>query len=138
MDYGRAIAICSATLVAAVALGTAAVAVQAHSLPSVISAKLEAPDILTRRVAYADLDLAFPTGERTLNRRVRGAISSLCSDAARFDGSIEANNVMAQCDHAAWMQARPQIKRAVDRARDVASTGTSPVVAAAIAIAFPK
>jgi UrcA family protein len=138
MDYGRAIAICGATFVAAVALGTAAVAVQAHSLPPVVSAELEGGDMLTRRVTYADLDLAFPTGERTLNRRVRGAISSLCSEAARFDGSIEANDLMAQCDHAAWVQARPQIKRAVDRARDVASTGTSPVVAATIAVAFPK
>lgn len=138
MNYGRAIAICGAALVAAVALGTASFAVEAQSIRSVLGAQPDEHGMLTRRITYADIDLASPLGERTLTRRVRGAIGSLCSEATRFDGSVEADDVRGQCDHATWMEARPQIDRAVHRARDTASTGTSPSIATAIAIAFTK
>jgi hypothetical protein len=45
---------------------------------------------------------------------------------------------MMKCDNRAWGEARPQIARAVQRAHDIASTGTSPIAAAAITISLAQ
>ncbi|HEV2594882.1 MAG TPA: UrcA family protein [Sphingomicrobium sp.] len=97
-------------------------------------------DVVTRSVSYADLDLAFPPGERTLNRRVSGALSSYCSEmTGGYDGLWSTDiNAMRRCLDSAWNQARPQVKRAVDQSRGLALIGSSPVAAAAIVIAVPK
>lgn len=138
MDYRKAIAICGAALVTAVALGTAALAVDARSAPAGLISRPSGRDLGTRRITYADLDLASVPGERKLNRRVGGAIRSLCSEAARFDGTVEANNLMSQCHGVVWQQARPQIDRAVQRARGVASTRAPLMASAAIVLAVPN
>ncbi len=44
---------------------------------------------------------------------------------------------MKSCDTSAWGGARPQIARAVQRAREIAATGSSTIAAAAITIAVP-
>src|SRR5437899_1902784 len=100
MNYSKAIAACSVTLTGAVALGAAAFSVHAQSIAPVASPPLHVDAFVTRSVTYADLDLALLPNERILNHRVRGAISSLCSEASRFDGTTEANDLMAECDHA--------------------------------------
>jgi len=96
------------------------------------------PDLLTRRITYADLNLASLPGQASLNRRVAYAVSSLCHEATDGPRSLYslANRL---CGESAWKQARPQISAAVDRAGDLALTGTSPIAAAAgIAIVLPK
>ena len=93
------------------------------------------PDIVTRRISYADLNLASSPGEVTLDRRVGGAIGSLCLEST---GGSDLYGVGHLCRNSAWSQARPQITQAVHRARDIASTGTSTIAAAAITIQLAK
>jgi UrcA family protein len=96
-------------------------------------------DIITRRISYADLNLASVSGQKTLNRRVGGAIHGLCSDATGGeDGNYVTNFSRMKCNKTAWSQARPQIAQATQRARDIAFTGASPIAAAAITIDLTK
>jgi hypothetical protein len=45
---------------------------------------------------------------------------------------------MITCSNGAWNDARPQIARAVQRAQELASTGHSAIIAAALTISIPK
>jgi len=75
----------------------------------------------------------------TLNRRVGGAVGSLCREATGGeDGNFMTTFADRKCRNSAWSQARPQIARAVQRSRDIAFTGTSPIAAAAITINLTK
>jgi|KBSSwiStaDraftv2_1062776.scaffolds.fasta_scaffold582084_2 UrcA family protein len=127
----RLLSICGA--VAAVALaGLVAPPALAADRPLVVAS----PDIVTRNITYADLDLASAAGEATLNRRVRGAIRSLCSEA---NGHATSHWYVAHdCSMTAWNQVAPQIDRAVRQARDLALTGSAPTVGAAVAIDLSK
>jgi UrcA family protein len=107
------------------------------------SVVVTAPDratLVQRRISYADLNLASSTGERSLNRRVDGAVSSLCDEASGYDRTplSPALRWRGKCVSTAHDQARPQIASAVQRARDIALTGTSPIAAVAITIALPQ
>ena len=95
------------------------------------------PDIVTRRISYADLNLASSPGQSTLNRRVGGAILSLCRDITRAGGS-DFGRADRKCRADAWGQARPQMANAVQRARDIAFQGTSPVAVSAITLIIAK
>lgn len=96
-------------------------------------------DVVVRHISYADLNLASAPGERTLNRRVGGAVRDLCLEATGGnDGSFSFRYTMHKCNKRAWSDARPQIKRAVQRAQDIAATGTSPIAAVAITIALTE
>ncbi|MDP9421652.1 MAG: UrcA family protein [Pseudomonadota bacterium] len=92
-------------------------------------------DIPTRRVGYADLNLATSTGEKTLNHRVAGAVRSVCKEAV---GNAFDFYGMIECRDFAWDGARPQMKRAVRRAQDIAATGSSSIAVAAIVLAAHK
>lgn len=88
-------------------------------------------DIRTERVSYADLDLSQRAGQGTLNRRVSGAVKRVCLHdgyGARQDFGYE------RCADDAWGGARPQIKRAIARAKEIALTGKSSIAATAITI----
>jgi UrcA family protein len=87
-------------------------------------------DIPTRKVSYADLNLATLAGESTLNRRVGGAVRSVCAE------SVAGSDFYAElsCHRFAWGGARPQITRAVMRARQIASTGTSSIMPVTITL----
>ena len=65
---------------------------------------------VTRLVSFRDLDLSSPTGEKTLIRRVGGAVRYVCSSASDFMRE-------ASCKSVAWNGARPQIARALEQAR---------------------
>jgi UrcA family protein len=134
MNYGKALAMCAATLVAAVAIGAAASPVRARP-PHTIVVVAHPEELVTRRISYADLNLASAPGERTLNRRVGYAVSSLCNEAVGGDST---SFVYRDCDSGAWRGARPQISVAVERAREIASTGSSLIAATAITIALPR
>jgi UrcA family protein len=106
-------------------------------VPIVVTAPDE--NVVARHISYADLNLASATGERTLIRRVDGAVGDLCLEATGGnDGSFSFKSNMMKCDNRAWGEARPQIARAVQRAHDIASTGTSPIAAAAITISLAQ
>lgn len=92
-------------------------------------------DAPTRIVSYRDLNLATLAGEKTLNGRVRGAVRIVCSE------SVPGGDFRQEyaCHNFAWSGARPQIARAVMRAREIASTGTSAILPVAITLSvFPK
>ena len=128
----RLLSICGA--VAAVSLvGLVTPPTLAADRPLAVAAS---PDIVTRNITYADLDLASAAGEATLNRRVRGAIRSLCSQA---NGHPTSDWYAGHdCQMTAWRQVAPQIDRAVRQARDIALTGIAPTVGAAVAIDLSK
>ena len=90
-------------------------------------------DQVTRRIGYGDLNLASADGKNTLMYRVRGGIRGLCTEVG---GPYESERL--NCADHAWSQAFPQMSRAVDGARDFASTGTPTIAAAAITISMPK
>ncbi|WP_167737382.1 UrcA family protein [Sphingomonas parva] len=72
----------------------------------------------TRVVAFNDLDLATPAGEKALMRRVSGAVRFVCSAAGDYVQE-------ASCHTYAWKGARPQIELALDQSR------TNPTLASA-------
>ncbi len=92
------------------------------------------PDLVTRRVSYADLNLASLPGERALNRRVGSAVDSVCSEILHL-GDFFADT---RCRIKLWSGARPQISSAVMRARQIAQTGHSSIAAAAITLSLPQ
>lgn len=92
-----------------------------------------APDEGTRteRVSYADLNLNQRADERKLKLRVAGAVKRVCL----YEGSTVRQDLgFERCSDDAWGSARPQIVRAVARAREIALTGQSSIAATAIAI----
>jgi len=96
-------------------------------------------ELLVRHVSYADLDLALPAGVSTLNDRVDFAIGDVCTEANLGDnGSFSFKSGMMKCSNEAWSGARPQIASAVQRAREIATTGSSPIAAAAITISIGR
>jgi UrcA family protein len=96
------------------------------------------PDMVTRQITYADLNLALPSGERVLSRRVSYAISGLCQEVTGdpHPTMLAGSAVVSGCMNSGWSQARPQIARAIERARELAATGQSTVAAAALIISM--
>jgi UrcA family protein len=96
-------------------------------------------EVVTRHVSYADLNLASAPGERTLERRVGSAVADLCNEATGGnDGGVQYKLSMISCSGEAWTSAQPQIDRAIQRAREIAATGSSSIAAAALTISLPK
>jgi len=136
MDYVRAISFCAAVAVTSGALFLMGSPVFGRTAPITVTASEE---VVVRHVSYADLNLASAPGQQMLNRRVNSAVSDLCNEATGGpDGSVSFKFSMMKCNSEAWNGARPQIDRAVQRARDIAYTGTSDLVAAAITISLPR
>jgi UrcA family protein len=73
---------------------------------------------LVRVVSFRGLDIASADGERTLMRRVRGAVNSVCAPAGNFVAETS-------CRNYAWRGARPQLALALEQAR------TNPALASA-------
>ena len=136
MKYANA---CS--VVAAVALtagGIVALTGPAWGKSARIFITAPSPDTVSRQITYADLNLASTAGETSLIHRVRYGVSDLCNEVAGgYDGSAKYKVDVMSCSSAAWNQANPQISRAVQRAREIASTGSSTIAAAALTISIP-
>lgn len=129
MDYAKALAVCGAALVGAVAIAAAATPVHAQG-PTGLTVVGHQTEFATRVVSYADLDLVSGSGRRALDGRVRTAVNDVC---AQVVGPLNDSDMIA-CGWDAWRSAHPQIARAVLRARQIAETGSSPIAAAAITI----
>jgi UrcA family protein len=96
-------------------------------------------EVVTRHISYADLNLASVAGERALNYRVGSAVSDLCLEATGGnDGSPNFKHSMKRCSSFAWNEAQPQMDRAVQRAREIASAGSSSIAAVALTISLPQ
>jgi UrcA family protein len=129
MKHAKMLATCVAF---AVAIGGSSVLASPASAkkPIVVTKSLEeAPP--TRRVPYGDLNLATRSGEKTLYRRVGFAVRSVCEESLGPGAPFYADT---SCRSYAWRGARPQIARALQRAREMALKGSSNLPAVAIAI----
>jgi len=125
-SFTRLAVSCGITLALLVGMGAAAKAQEVTVIK-----RVSPEDTLTQRVTYADLNLASAAGERTLVRRVGSAVGAVCSPHTYvIDGKI--------CRTFAWNGAQPQIDRAVARATQIATNGTSSIPPVAIVIAAPR
>jgi len=136
MTYRMTFAMLAAVATTTGTLTMIAAPAVAKGQPIVVTAS---EDELVRHVAYADLQLASAQGESLLNRRVDRAIASLCSEATdELDRSLQLRIAKGSCHSGAWDGARPQIALAVQRAHDIAMTGSSTIAATTIVIALPE
>ena len=112
-------------------LVSAATAQAAQEKPVVVYAGPQ-EDIFTERVSYRDLDLAAKADQKTLNKRVGGAVRRVCTSANAF--GTYADLVYRVCADDSWDNARPQIARAIARAEQLAASGQPSVGVGAIAV----
>ena len=90
-------------------------------------------DQLRRTVSYRDLNLATSIGAQTLHRRVGYAVQGLCDEAV---GPATNERLAMKCARSSWAGANPQIEEAIERAKQLATTGKSSIGAAAITISI--
>jgi UrcA family protein len=127
-------------VIGAIAVGLSTLAVESPAFGKDAPVGGHTPtNVITLNVSHADLDLASAADGRSLYRRMDRAVSSYCSDmTGGYDGTNDADNAMRQCHDSAWGQVRPQIERAINRARDLVSTGSRRSVATSGTIAVRK
>ena len=133
MTQGKLFSMCAALAITAGGLLVMAPSASAVERPVVVVAP--ETDVPTRRVSYADLNLAALAGEKMLYRRVGQAVRSVCSESVDHSSDFYAE--MA-CRDFAWAGAQPQIKLAVKRATEIAANGSSLIAVQAITIAVSK
>ena len=91
-------------------------------------------DIPVRYVSYRDLNLAATTDEQRLVHRVRYAVNKVCETSVPTGTRI--NFAFTSCRTQSWNGARPQIDRAVTRAREIAANGFSAIAPVSIRISL--
>jgi UrcA family protein len=129
----KALSALAACAVALCGVAIAAPGIAKERRPIVVTGPSK-DELPTRRVSYRDLNLATSYGERTLHRRVGYAVKDVCIESV---GGSATFHEASRCRIFAWGGARPQIARAVQRAREIAQFGTSSIPAVAISISFP-
>lgn len=126
MNYGHIIAFGAAiTLTAGGFVATATPAVAASE-----DLQVSVHAVPTRLVHFGDLDLTVPAAQKKLNRRVAVAVNAVCEGSESY-ATFQSDGL---CRTASWNRARPQIARAIDNARRVASNGGKLANDAVIAI----
>ena len=128
----KLVPLCTAVAFTVAGIASLSPVAEARQRPVVITAPELDPELPTRRVTYADLNLASVSGERTLMRRVSGAVREVCYEAVPDGKSFDVTG----CRKVAWDGANPQIDRALQRAREIAATGRSSIAAAAITLSI--
>lgn len=113
-----------------VAIFAAASPAAAQSRPIVVTATES--DVPVRYVSYRDLDLAKSAHEQILVRRVRFAATDVCTESV--SNLATPGYEYLTCRSHALRGARPQIDRAVLRARQIAANGWSAIAPVAISI----
>lgn len=86
----------------------------------------------TERVSYGDLNLARRADEKTLTKRVAGAVRRVCNGDTSYISLIDSDYFT--CARGAWGDARPQMAKAIARAHEIALNGKSSIAATAITI----
>ena len=131
----NALKLCAAGGVAFARLaGTAFAAPQKNGKEIRVTAPVD-PDTRTQRVSYKDLNLTLASHQRTLNGRVGRAVTWVCEP---MDNEAGYSRDFRMCKSGAWGSARPQIALAIQRAHEIAATGTSTIPPVAIVLAFPS
>ena len=92
------------------------------------------PEVFVARVSNADLNLAQMSGRQTLVMRVKAATHVVCN-AQIYRPTLDICEQLA-CRIGALASANPQIRRAVQRATQIAANGHSAIAPVAIAIRF--
>lgn len=87
----------------------------------------------TRRVTYADLNLASHKDQSRLKRRVGTAVRDVCRESV---GLMPPKFLDLECRLITWSGARPQNDRAIARAQEIAASGSSSIAAGSIAISL--
>jgi UrcA family protein len=136
MDFGRTLAMSGASLITAIAIGAAAAFPLEAGTPRALVVTIQPRNVMERRIDYADLNLAAVAGQQSLNRRISYAVTSLCNEAV--SNSTNTSLEYRDCQSEAWRGARAQISLAVQRAQEIAATGSSTIAVAAITIAVPR
>lgn len=91
-------------------------------------------DMLSERVAYADLSLASAAGEQRLRTRVAAAVSRVCQPWKLKDSYLDHQD----CRAFARSGAEPQVALAIERASQIAQFGTSRIAPVAILVTAPS
>lgn len=84
-------------------------------------------DTMTERVPYGDLVLTSREGRRLLYHRVDAAVRTVCPDQDEEGYTYDQQG----CKDFAWAGARPQIRRAIDRAQLGPSFGMAILISTA-------
>lgn len=130
MAYRNFWTMCAAASATAVVVGAAAPTALAQQQDTTIVGRAVDEEARSVRVVYGDLNLAAARGERILISRVRGAARSACQPV---DGRWGVGPY-SRCVSIAWNDALPQVDLAVQRAREIASRGSSSIPLVAIAV----
>lgn len=105
-----------------IALAAAACAATALSAaPAAASDIVVAPETVTVRISYADLNLATPEGRARLDRRIAGAARSICGNF--HPAQLEMFALIQNCRQDAIASARLPAALADAGARDLTVTG---------------
>lgn len=97
-----------------------------------VTAPAPDPDVRVERVSYKDLNLVLASDQKVLNGRVGDAVRNVCEP---LETGFAPDHMF--CKSTAWKGARPQIARAIERARQIAATGTTSIPPVTIVLAFP-
>lgn len=131
MKYEQFWMMCAATGATMVIIGGAATAALAQQTNKItVVGERPVDDGRSIRVSYRDLNLASAHDERQLRRRVGGAAHQVCEPV----GFPVGDHSFSDCVSFAWNGAKPQMARAVRRAREIAATGSSGIPLVAISI----
>lgn len=127
----KALSLCAAVALTTVSL-LAVAPVQAQT--TVVTAQ-RSSDLPTKKVRFADLNLAAAADQVALERRVGFAVKQVCGERVQnAEKSLASFTRYGACRDFAWSGARPQIAAAVDQARALALNGNGAVAVGSLAI----
>ena len=130
----KTISLLAACAVTLAGLAIAVPAVARDPKPVVVTGPESDENVVRRYVGYRDLNLATSVGETILVKRVRVAVRDVCDEAI---GAPSHDSELMNCRGESWRGAKPQIDRAVLRARQIASSGWSAIAPVTIKISVP-
>jgi UrcA family protein len=120
---------------------TLAIALLCSGLPAPAAAKthrivvVAPPDTVAYQVIYDGLNLATADGAKALYRQVATAVTNLCDEVTDGDQATRAYAIVhSDCENQSWLDARPQITTAIERAREVAASGNPSIAGGAVTI----
>jgi UrcA family protein len=133
MDTAKLMSLWAAVAITAGTFAASSPAFGQDSQTTTVTGRHPDVEYVTERVSYSDLNLALPAHEEKLVRRVKYAVNRVCPDYLSQMGFIDRN-----CRSFAWNGVKPQIDRAVQRAREIAVNGFSSIAPVAITISLPQ
>jgi UrcA family protein len=127
----KSISLLAACAVTLAGLAIAVPAVAKDQKPVVVTGPEPDEQMVRRLVSYRDLNLATAAGESVLVKRVGYAVREVCYEAVEERANL---SLTVACRGDSWRGAKPQIDRAVLRARQMATNGWSAIAPVTITI----